>query len=177
MSADGLSCNPCPNSYYKDAFGAQSCTRCPAHAMHGLTGQTTVDVCYCEQGYLWDSVAKTCNICPENTFNNRANESQCFDCVSNGVESNTDNPMIPNNIFRIRCVCGVCSTTYPIGFKLGLFEDYSHITVTSEALQWNFDYNRAWNDLSYKIHTLTDPIKFQYRIGGDLCQQLCQKNC
>ena len=70
------------------------CARCPAHAMHGLTGQTSVDVCYCEQGYLWDSVAKTCNICPSNTFNNRVNESQCFTCIGGTGGDHTQCPGI-----------------------------------------------------------------------------------
>jgi hypothetical protein len=90
MSADGTECQPCPNSYYKAEQGEHMCTRCPAHAMHGLTGQTSVDACYCEQGYLWD--AKTCTICPAGTFNNRANESQCFACVGGAGGDHTKCP-------------------------------------------------------------------------------------
>lgn len=81
MSADRTTCVLCPNSYYKTEDGEHMCTRCPAHAMHGLTGQTSVDACYCEQGYLWDAATKTCEICPTGSFNNHANESQCFDCT------------------------------------------------------------------------------------------------
>ena len=62
-------------------------TRCPAHAMHGLTTQTSVDACYCEQGFLWDSATKTCAMCPAGSFNNRANESQRFECVQAVVPS------------------------------------------------------------------------------------------
>ena len=85
MSVDQTDCLPCPNSYYKTEAGEHMCARCPAHAMHGLTAQTSVDACYCEQGYLWDSATKTCVMCPAGSFNNRANESQCFDCVQDGT--------------------------------------------------------------------------------------------
>ena len=104
MSADGTACDPCPNSYYKAEGGEHMCARCPAHAMHGLTGQTTVDACYCEQGYLWDSTVKTCIICANGTFNNRANESQCFQCIANNdMTAVPANPWISADLFRIRC--------------------------------------------------------------------------
>ena len=179
MSADGTACDPCPNSYYKTEGGEHTCARCPAHAMHGLTGQTTVDVCYCEQGYIWDSTMKTCNICANGTFNNRANESRCFQCVANNdVTAVPADPWISADLFRIRCVCTnqlLHQDNFVLGSDTrlnelvqgdGYFGFHSIIGVYPEPFDWNNRYNFAkitWNEPAFDNGLYLDdltPSKF-----------------
>jgi hypothetical protein len=158
MSADGTECQPCPNSYYKAEQGEHMCTRCPAHAMHGLTGQTSVDACYCEQGYLWDAASKTCEICPAGSFNNHANESQCFQCIASGSAEIT-NPMIASNLFYIRCVCTPQLLNQERFYQTRLLPD----EFITHSNFYEFSAN-PWDDWTYRRYY----AGLQWRETGDV---------
>ena len=75
-------CYACNSSTYKPAAGDHNCTPCPPFSHHHLTNQTSVDACMCQIGYLWNAASQLCDKCPPGTFNNRANDTRCFPCVS-----------------------------------------------------------------------------------------------
>jgi len=75
-------CYPCGTSTYKPLAGDHACTPCPPFSHHGLTNQTSVDACACQIGYLWNAASQLCDNCPPGTFNNRANDTRCFPCMS-----------------------------------------------------------------------------------------------
>ena len=75
-------CVGCRPGFYKALEGDHACTPCPANAFSLLVNHTSVASCICQHGYTWNAATLLCDSCPPGTFNNQANESQCFACVT-----------------------------------------------------------------------------------------------
>ena len=45
-------CVGCQAGTYKESVGDHNCTRCPPHSLSLLRNQTSIQSCFCEQGYL-----------------------------------------------------------------------------------------------------------------------------
>ncbi|NBX18659.1 MAG: hypothetical protein EBR09_14995 [Proteobacteria bacterium] len=75
-------CVGCRPGFYKTFESDRNCTACPANAFSLSSSQTSLASCICQQGYVWNPTTLLCDSCPPGTFNNQANESQCFTCVT-----------------------------------------------------------------------------------------------
>jgi len=75
-------CVECNASTYKALVGDHACTPCPAFSHHALMMQTRGDACVCQIGYVWNATTQGCSECAAGTFNNRAGDVRCFQCVS-----------------------------------------------------------------------------------------------
>ena len=78
-------CVGCQQSFYKTTSGPHNCEACPANSHSTVQSQTSIDSCVCDQGYVWNGTG--CDQCEAGTFNNRANQTACFACVSNAPPS------------------------------------------------------------------------------------------
>jgi len=73
-------CVGCQQSFYKTTSGTHNCQACPANSHSTVRNQTSIDACVCDQGYLWNGTG--CDQCAAGTFNNRANQTACFNCTT-----------------------------------------------------------------------------------------------
>ena len=80
--ASNTVCNDCNTSFLKPNAGDHACTPCPDFSFHILTGQTTMTPCLCQAGYVWNTDTLACDKCAATTFNNKVNDTRCFDCIS-----------------------------------------------------------------------------------------------
>ena len=79
-SDDESRCVGCRVSHYKPDYGDHDCTKCPGVSYSLVQNQTALNSCICPQGYLWNGT--WCHQCAADTFNNRANQTACFDCIT-----------------------------------------------------------------------------------------------
>lgn len=79
-SDDESRCVGCRVSHYKPDYGDHDCTKCPGVSYSLVQNQTALNSCICPQGYVWNGT--WCHQCPADTFNNRANQTGCFDCIT-----------------------------------------------------------------------------------------------
>lgn len=79
-SRGGPECHGCRPSYYKPERGDEDCTRCPPFSLSFSSNQTSIMSCLCEQGYIRNAESKLCEPCPAGSFNNRVNDTECFNC-------------------------------------------------------------------------------------------------
>jgi len=79
---ENVACDYCPFSTYKVASGDHACSVCPEFSDHALTRQISINACLCRIGYLWNATSQICDQCPAGTFNNKVNDTRCFECVS-----------------------------------------------------------------------------------------------
>jgi hypothetical protein len=79
-SKGGAECYGCLPSHYKPNRGDEPCTRCPAFSLSFAYGQTSITSCLCEQGHIWNAAARRCDACPPGSFNNRVNDTACWEC-------------------------------------------------------------------------------------------------
>jgi hypothetical protein len=79
-SRGGGECHGCLPSYYKPERGDEDCTRCPPSSLSFAYNQTSITSCLCEQGYIRNVESKLCDPCPAGSFNNRVNDTECFNC-------------------------------------------------------------------------------------------------
>ncbi|EKX31555.1 hypothetical protein GUITHDRAFT_149224 [Guillardia theta CCMP2712] len=61
-------CDSCPLGTYKDAIGNQDCRDCPGNTKTVILGATSVEVCVCVPGYLYDPDVGDCVECPQGFF-------------------------------------------------------------------------------------------------------------
>lgn len=81
--ADGEeACTGCLPGSYKPNSGSEDCTPCPAHTVSYAYNQTSVTSCLCEQGYIRNAQSLLCEACPAGSFNNRVNDTECFNCTT-----------------------------------------------------------------------------------------------
>ena len=80
-------CVGCQQSFYKTTSGTHNCQACPANSHSTVRNQTSIDACVCDQGYLWNGTG--CDQCESGTFNNRANQTDCFDCFNTEAQCNS----------------------------------------------------------------------------------------
>ena len=78
-SDDESRCVGCRVSHYKPDYGDHDCTECPGVSYSLVQNQTALNSCICPQGYVWNGT--WCHQCEEGKFNNRANQTACFDCI------------------------------------------------------------------------------------------------
>ena len=78
-------CVGCQLSFYKTTSGTHNCQACPANSHSTVRNQASIDACVCDQGYLWNGA--DCDQCAADTFNNRANQTACFDCIAPSQET------------------------------------------------------------------------------------------
>lgn len=78
-------CVGCQQSFYKTTSGTHNCQACPANSHSTVRNQTSIDACVCDQGYLWNGTG--CDQCEAGKFNNRANQTACFNCISPSQET------------------------------------------------------------------------------------------
>jgi hypothetical protein len=76
----GAECYGCLPSHYKPNRGDEPCTRCPAFSLSFAYGQTAITSCLCEQGHIWNAATSSCDACPAGSFNNRVNDTACWEC-------------------------------------------------------------------------------------------------
>jgi hypothetical protein len=77
-------CSACEVGKYKNQNSdTLSCEgTCPANS-NSLPGSDSVNDCVCNQGFVADSADTTvCNQCEAGKFNDRANQTECFECVT-----------------------------------------------------------------------------------------------
>ena len=79
-SRGGHFCHGCLPSHYKPSRGDEDCTRCPPFSLSFAYNQTSVTSCMCEQGHIWNAATSSCDACPPGSFNNRVNDTDCWDC-------------------------------------------------------------------------------------------------
>ena len=79
-SRGGPECHGCLPSYYKPERGDEGCTRCPPFSLSFAYNQTSILSCLCEQGYIRNATSNFCDPCPAGSFNNRVNDTECFNC-------------------------------------------------------------------------------------------------
>ena len=79
-SRGGHFCHGCLPSHYKPSRGDEDCTRCPPFSLSFAYNQTSVTSCMCEQGHIWNAATSSCDACPPGSFNNRVNDTDCWEC-------------------------------------------------------------------------------------------------
>lgn len=75
-------CVPCPPSTYKTTRSLEECQQCPPHSFTLQRSSTAVKDCMCDMGYVWNATSFLCDSCPAGKFNNQADSSECFECVT-----------------------------------------------------------------------------------------------
>jgi hypothetical protein len=80
---DSGTCVPCPTGMFRK-HGESACTppTCPAGMVFLDANSKSIDSCVCQHGSILNYNTGLCDECPPGTFNNRANESECFACVT-----------------------------------------------------------------------------------------------
>ena len=79
-SDDESRCFGCRVSHYKPDYGDHDCTECPGVSYSLVQNQTALNSCICPQGYVWNGT--WCHQCDDGKFNNRANQTACFNCTT-----------------------------------------------------------------------------------------------
>ena len=156
-------CRECNAGTYKALAGDHACTPCPAFSHHALTNQTRVEACVCQIGFLGNAMAQGCSQCAAGTFNNRAGDVRCFDCIAN-VNITLLESSVPNLLIRYKF------DTIPVdGGKLmnygSLGTNYNaDIRLTSDGIQRRIgtsgEYHYFWTQNSAANNFLSIPNNF-----------------
>jgi len=70
-------CLRCPLGSWKDAFGPENCTSCPANSTTAAEGGTSVLDCECLGGFIGNAEAGNCTACAVGTFQEGESCSAC----------------------------------------------------------------------------------------------------
>ena len=72
-------CQFCGFDFYADTTASVQCTQCPLNSFTNITGATSIDACYCEDGHEMDESTHTCTLCAAGKFKPRG-PGVCTDC-------------------------------------------------------------------------------------------------
>ena len=158
-------CVNCEHGSFKSETGSsETCTQCPANSGHADEGQTSIDSCKCNRGFVrngdWSNSAiePSCVECAAGKFNNYRDEEQCFQCYQY-----TDGDCLPSLVSQSQSCIDICKVQPGYGAN----HDNSSISLCAE---------NTYNDGS-SVHCNTCPTGSSHSDMGStsLLDCVCQQ--
>jgi hypothetical protein len=123
-------CVACDFNYYKSTSGNDKCLPCSPYSFTLFQNTTKASDCICQEGFIWNSVTLKCDMCPPGFFNNEANSTTCYPCVTNCQNLETEEKSLDLLLSYLgsntHCP-GICKI--PPGFEIAISSDMSASTI------------------------------------------------